>query len=187
MVLQKGIVAFGLMCVMLMGCNNVKWQDVYSDTLNAIHNQESLDIATDDEDINKLGKEQVFADGFFITNITGDEIPELVVRFGMCEAEYDCKVFTCDGSNGLVYIGSFNGGHSQFYQTPDSLVRRRAHMGSSVMNRISYVDGEFVEEQIFEESDVTSADLYTDVEDIVDGAEELEFRNINDFDLKEAY
>ncbi|MDO4189036.1 MAG: hypothetical protein Q4D29_08600 [Lachnospiraceae bacterium] len=175
--------------LLISGCKNKdSWQDVYKNTLTSIHNQQSLNIVTDDADISRLGNKEVFTAGYFITDITGDKIPELIVRFGMCEAEYDCKVFGFDSGNQPVYLGRINGGHCCFYKTEDGdLIRYQAHMGEAFIYKVVYENNIFTEEKLYEESEKMSSSDYTPVEDIIKGAKELEYLEITDLDGIDNY
>ncbi len=53
--------------------------------------------------------------GYFLFDIDGNGIPELIYRTGSCEADYMYYVYTYN--DGTCFVGSFSGSHVAFYDT----------------------------------------------------------------------
>lgn len=90
-------------------------------------------------------------DGFyFLYDITGDQIPELWVKTGTCEADYMLRVYQYN--NGYCQkIYETGAGHSAFYKGVDYILQMTAHMGSAIWTKISYNGSRITERDIFEE------------------------------------
>ena len=113
--------------------------------------------------------------GYYLYDIDKDEIPELIVRFGTCEADYDGRVYTFDGTE-VIFVGEFSMGHSSLYTCPDEngVIYDWGHMGSQYMRKITMEDGNLYYEDLFEENlDEDPDAFYTEVAEIVPGAEYL--------------
>ena len=77
--------------------------------------------------------------GYFLTDITGDGIPELWVKYGTCEADYMLDVYTYSKS-GLKRILRTNAGHTEYFGYPGGsyVIAHWAHMGYEAITRITY-------------------------------------------------
>ena len=91
-------------------------------------------------------------EGYFLTDITGDGIPELWVKYGTCEADYMLDVYTYTKS-GLRRILRTGASHTGYYGNPNGnyVIAQNAHMGYEVDTRITYT-GEKLREKIIYES-----------------------------------
>ena len=90
-------------------------------------------------------------DGYFLTDITGDGIPELWVKYGTCEADYMLDVYTYT-SSGLKRILRTGAGHTGYYGYPNGkyVIAQMAHMGYEVLSRITYSGGKLHEKKYYE-------------------------------------
>lgn len=90
-------------------------------------------------------------DGYFLTDITGDGIPELWVKYGTCEADYMLDVYTYTRS-GLKRILHTGASHTGYYGTPNGnyVIAQNAHMGYEVHTRITYSRNKLREKIIYE-------------------------------------
>ncbi len=94
-----------------------------------------------------------FIPQYCLYDVNKDEVPELFIRTGNCEANYDGQAFTYVDDE-IKYIGEFSLGHSALYTYPNGngVVRWQAHMGYSYMQVYSLTDDYMFEtEAIFEE------------------------------------
>ncbi len=101
--------------------------------------------------INKVNSLVQFEyDGYFLTDITGDGIPELWVKYGTCEADYMLEVYTFDKS-GLKRILSTGAGHTGYYgyRNDNYVIAQNAHMGYETLTRITYTGKKLHEKIIY--------------------------------------
>lgn len=113
-------------------------------------------------------------DGYFLTDITGDGIPELWIKYGTCEADYMLDVYTYDNT-GLRRILSTGAGHTGYegYKDGNYVLAISAHMGYEVIHRISYSGKRLHETKTFESED--------EMEDYIDpGEPDFEFTSFDD-------
>ena len=83
-------------------------------------------------------------------DITGDELPELWVKTGTCEADYMLYVYTYENeAKKLFETGS---GQSTYYKGPDYIIQMFAQMGYELWTKFSYKNGKFVSEKVYEGS-----------------------------------
>lgn len=139
-------------------------------------------------DVN-AGKYELGSDwpqSYYVYDVTGDETPELFIKCGSCEADYNDKVYAYTGSDELEYLGVIWSGHSAMYSNPNGgMLRNTGHMGYASIESITYVNGDFVSELIMEESGYDDdgnfkEDFeYTDPADVVSGAKYLEYYELN--------
>lgn len=99
--------------------------------------------------VNSLAKYD--GEGYFLTDITGDGIPELWVKYGTCEADYMLDVYTYDKS-GLRRILHTGASHSGYYGDHNGkyVIAQNAHMGYEMHNRITYSGKKLHEKKIYE-------------------------------------
>lgn len=90
-------------------------------------------------------------DGYFLTDITGDGIPELWIKYGSCEADYMLDVYTYSKS-GMRRIMQAGAGHSCYYgyRNGKYVIAEMAHMGYQVLTRITYSGKRLLEKKIYE-------------------------------------
>lgn len=53
-------------------------------------------------------------DGYTLYDVDKNGVPELIVKFGTCEADYDGRLYTFDGTK-VVYVDEFAMGHTSIY------------------------------------------------------------------------
>lgn len=79
-------------------------------------------------------------DCYFIHDISGDRLPELFIKTGSCELDYELHVFTY--SNGRVKnVGSVGAGHTGFSKGDGCLLCGWGHMGSSSYSKMTLRGG----------------------------------------------
>lgn len=101
--------------------------------------------------------------------------PELVVKFGTGEADFDGRLYLYDGEN-AVYAGELPLGHSAMATCPaqNGIILNYGHMGAAYMQKISLVDGELTFEDLLEESlSDDPDDSYTLPGEVIPGADFL--------------
>ena len=160
------LVASGCFPSLTEAADSSEWQDVFSYFLagmKAVAPGEDLDC---------------FDYGYLFYDIDKDGVPELITQTGTCEADYTGTVyFLKDGK--VERAGEFVLGHSCLFSDPDhnGVIVSGGHMGWAWVTRVSLLNGQLAEEQIFEETlDYTeNPDAeYTEIGDIVPGAEYME-------------
>lgn len=87
--------------------------------------------------------------GFFLYDLTGDDIPELIVHTGDCEANFLIHVFTYD--NRIKKIGEFGADHSRFYKGDGYILLCMAHMGCGIWWKYTFDGKKLKEEKVYEE------------------------------------
>lgn len=112
--------------------------------------------------------------GYVLYDIDKDGVPELLVRFGDCEAAYRTQIYTFrDGE--MVLAGDLSSGHTSFYTCPgeNAVALVWGHMGAHYVEKLCLTDGTMEQETVFEET-LTEPDAeYTDMADIVPGSRYL--------------
>lgn len=106
---------------------------------------------------------------YYIYDLDRNGIPEMLVRIGSCEADYQGCFYTYDESKGVVELGKVWLGHTSVYTYPegDGLLLHMGHMGYATMEVVSIKNGSLSEEEIFEETlDMGSDAEYTYPQDI---------------------
>lgn len=126
------------------------------------------------------GGAEVGGESYSLYDVDKDSVPELFVKFGTCEADYFARCYTLYtdtlGQDVVVMAAQFPFGHSSLYTCPDKsgFLRSEGHMGYHEIYEYGPLeDGSvFLEQEIFREEDVQE---YTPVDEIVPGAEYIEF------------
>ena len=89
---------------------------------------------------------------YSLCDITGDDIPELIIKNGTCEADYNADIYTFDGEE-VQFIDNIWTGHSSLYSNAgDGMYKYTGHMGAGALYYITVENGELVSEKILEES-----------------------------------
>ena len=97
---------------------------------------------------------------YFLFDIDRDDIPELWIKVGNCEADYMLLVYTYrDGIRKLYEDGA---GHLNMYKGKDYILQVYAHMGSAYWNKLSYKNGKITSKIIFEEDIINTDRDYTE-------------------------
>lgn len=90
--------------------------------------------------------------GYFVYDITGDGIPELWIKYGTCEADYEIKVCVYDNGCNYKTIWESNAGHCCFYEGNGYILQIYAHMGEAFWTKLTYNGEKIVETNIYEEN-----------------------------------
>ena len=153
------------------------WRSAYKAFLTELCTQEAAVRDTDrpDYDPNAYpGEVGALSSGYALYDIDKDGVPELLVRFGDCEAADHTKIYTFrDGEMALA--GDLPSGHTSFYTSPgeNAMVWNWGHMGAHYVEELRLADGVLEQETVFEET-LTDPDAeYTDMTDIVPGSRYL--------------
>ena len=153
------------------------WRSAYKAFLSELCTQEAAVRDTDrpDYDPNAYpGEVGALSSGYALYDIDKDGVPELLVRFGDCEAADHTKIYTFrDGEMALA--GDLPSGHTSFYTSPgeNAMVWNWGHMGAHYVEELRLADGVLEQETVFEET-LTDPDAeYTDMTDIVPGSRYL--------------
>lgn len=79
---------------------------------------------------------------YYLSDIDKNGIPELLLRYGTCEADVKLLVFTYKKGK-AVKIGETSCGHSAFYAYPNEngLIMREAHMSYEYVHKLSISNG----------------------------------------------
>ena len=95
--------------------------------------------------------------GYFLYDITGDGVPELWIKYGICEADYEMIVCTYDQGCNYETIRESNAVHCCFYEGNGYILQLYAHMGEAYWTKLTYNGKKIVETTIYEEN-VTEVD-----------------------------
>lgn len=137
--------------------------------------------------------------GYWLYDVDKDGVPELIVEYGSCEADYHGNFFTyADGEVRL--ISEIGMGHSSFYADPgeNGILSYYGHMGYGECARVKIVDGELQYETLYTEDINPKLQVGEDVwykaaNEIVDGAYYLQGYSygttypIESYDIAKAY
>lgn len=156
------------------------WQLAYVDLLQGIFSRETPVRSAHSEGRFEEA-EDLLSERYCLYDVDKDEVPEIFIRFGDCEANYYTESYTFKNKS-TVLVGAYHSGHSCLYTWPgeNAVLYFGGHMGYAEMDKLSIVDGELTFENIFTEdiSNNPEAD-YTQPDIIVPGAIYLaEFRTI---------
>lgn len=114
-------------------------------------------------------------DGYYLYDVDKDEVPELIVKFGTCEADYDGRLYTFDGEK-AVYVGEFSLGHSGLATCPsqNGVILNYGHMGGAYMQKMTLKNGELEFEELLSETLGDDPDAsYTLPGEVIPGADTL--------------
>ena len=90
--------------------------------------------------------------GYFVYDITGDGIPELWIKYGTCEADYEIKVCAYDNGCNYKTIWESNAGHCRFYEGNGYILQIYAHMDEAFWTKLTYNDEKIIKTNIYEEN-----------------------------------
>lgn len=100
---------------------------------------------------------------YFLFDITQDGVPELWVKYGSCEADYELHVFTyADGKTRELYSDA--AGHTGYAQGTDYILAVLGHMGYFQLKKISY-DGKNVRAKVILDKTFGPDEDYPDVKE----------------------
>lgn len=109
-------------------------------------------------------------------DIDKNGIPELFVKYGTCEADYQTTIYYAEGRS-AISAGDLYSGHTSYYSYPDGngFVDYNGHMGYAYMTHIRLENGGLVgdEKPLLEEDINNTENDYTPVSSVVTGAEYL--------------
>lgn len=98
---------------------------------------------------NVMSREQEEAEEYFLFDITRDGIPELWLKVGTCEADYEMLVCSWRAGTGVRRIYTTSAGHSAFFRGKDYVLRQIAHMSAEWWTTFSY-RGKIIERDVYE-------------------------------------
>lgn len=160
---------------------NLQWKDAYKALMKELVNGnfgEDLPFfgyLPGDPEYDQLMEYGYGVNGYYLYDVDKDGVPELVVKFGTCEADFDGRLYLFDGEN-AVYAGEIPLGHSAMATCPaqNGIILNYGHMGAAYMQKISLVDGELIFEDLLEESlSDDPGDSYTLPGEVIPGADFL--------------
>lgn len=104
-----------------------------------------------------------YACPYSLFDIDSNGIPELFVKKGSGESNYEYQVYTFENDQ-AKFIGTTIGGHSMLFgktnATSGELLLRMAHMGYQQINEIGYANGSITRNIILDEEVSTGADYF---------------------------
>jgi hypothetical protein len=146
------------------------WQMAYLTLLRDIISRETTERIAEIE--GSADTSIQLSDSYCLYDIDKDEIPEIFIKFGCCEADYRTEVYTFKNES-VAFVGDFGSGHSCLYTWPgeNAILLHWGHMGYASMYQISIVNGTLVVgDEIFSEDLSESEADYTDPSEIVPGS-----------------
>lgn len=150
------------------------WRTAYKNFLADLCAREAAvrNIDRPDYDPNSYPAEVgVLSNSYALYDIDKDTVPEMLLRFGDCEAAYHTQIYTFRDDR-VVLAGDVPSGHCSFYTWPDenAVALNWGHMGGHLVEKLSLVDGTLAQETVFEETWADPDVDYTDMADIVPGS-----------------
>ncbi|OXS24874.1 MAG: hypothetical protein BI182_16895 [Acetobacterium sp. MES1] len=104
-----------------------------------------------------------YACPYSLFDIDSNGIPELFVKKGISEANYEYVIYTFENDQ-AKFIGTTNGGHASLFGktngTSGELLLRMAHMGYQQISEIGYVNGEITTNMISNEELPAGVDYF---------------------------
>ncbi|URN85898.1 hypothetical protein [Acetobacterium wieringae] len=104
-----------------------------------------------------------YACPYSLFDMDSNGIPELFVKTGISEANYEYQIYTFENDQ-AKFIGTTNGGHSTLFgktnATSGELILRMAHMGYQQINEIGYANGPITRNIILDEEVSAGADYF---------------------------
>lgn len=114
------------------------------------------------ENTAKYGYSQ-YACHYSLFDMDSNGVPELFVKTGSCEADFQYQIYTCENDQSK-FIGSTNGGHSGLYgktsSTGGELILLMAHMGYQQVFDIGYTNGTITRDLIMKGEVPAGQDYY---------------------------
>ena len=97
---------------------------------------------------------------YSIYDMDGDHWPELLIKFGFCEADFRWLVYTMQ-ENKASFIGDFNGGHTILYTcSKGGVYYCYGHMGYETVGRIMKRGNQLTEITIIEPHDANETGYF---------------------------
>lgn len=161
---EAGSVAVPLHNVVYEAEFTEEWQQAYYEVLKEVRL----------ENENYEGNEEYsdFSESYYLYDIDKDDVPELLIEYGLGESGYHADVYTyTDGA--VEKVGELSTGHTTLYTWPEenAMMYYFAHMGGAYVDKISIIEGVLVSEQIHEEYILTGeGEWYTDEQELAPGA-----------------
>ena len=161
--------------------NDQLWQTAYKDLMkDLVSGNFGEDIPffgylPGDPDYDQLMEYGYGVDGYYLYDVDKDDVPELMVKFGTCEADYDGRLYTFDGEH-AVYVGEFPLGHSGLATCPsqNGVILNYGHMGGAYMQKMTLKNGELEFEELLSETLGDDPDAsYTLPGEVIPGADIL--------------
>lgn len=104
-----------------------------------------------------------YACHYSLFDIDSNGIPELFVKIGSCEADYEYQIYTYEGEQ-AKFIGTTNGGHATLFGKTNNasggLILLMAHMGYQQVFEIDYVNGAITRNKIMSGEVPANEDYY---------------------------
>ncbi len=161
------------------------WKDVYLALLEE-------EISAEPQD-NEYGNPIEFSN-YWLYDIDKNDVPELILKTGTCEADYYGTVYTCKNGEALE-VGGFYLGHANLGTCPDEngVLLKNGHMGYSATYKYTLENDKLSDEEMLFEEDLSQkmynddSVWYTPISEIVPGAFSLAPYYPNSFFAVEAY
>lgn len=161
--------------------NDQLWQEAYKalmkDLVNGNFGEDIpfFGYLPGDPDYDQLMEYGYGVDGYYLYDVDKDDVPELMVKFGTCEADYDGRLYAFDGEK-AVYVGEFPLGHSGLATCPsqNGVILNYGHMGGAYMQKMTLKNGELGFEELMSETLGDDPDAtYTLPGEVIPGADTL--------------
>lgn len=129
-----------------------------------------------------LGSADEKTKGYFLYDIDKDDMPELIIKSGTCEADYCGTVYSADENGNAYYVGDLQIGNTFLHSDPgeNGMVLQWVGMGTNMFHRLSLENGKLIFEKVLEENAARDGGEYTEVDSVFPGSKELEYIDIND-------
>ncbi len=118
---------------------------------------------------------------YYLYDIDKDGIPEMIIKRGSCEADYNGDLIKNDGYAARAIQYDLALGHSALYTDPNEngIIFEWAHMGAQDVQRATLQNNELQYEELFSDYIQDPDQDYTEVNTIVPGAVYLNAGDIN--------
>lgn len=140
------------------------WKELYLKKLDRVREQmPAFDADTPADEYTPIE--------YTLYDIDKDGIPEMIIKYGTCEADYHGDIYTNDGYAVTPVETDLGMGHTGFYTDPDEngIIWVWAHMGGQYIQRVSIVDGKLESKELLDEYIEGEGD-YTEVDSVVPGS-----------------
>ncbi len=103
---------------------------------------------------------------YLLYDLDADAVPELIIGFGTCEADYQYSLYRFDAEKGAEFVVNFGYGHSELcgLSSENALLLHGAHMGYEWVDRLRRTGSLYEQDHVLEGRMLGENDAYLPLE-----------------------